>query len=137
MKSPQEAAEKWARNLASAGPSIVAGVNAVQVNPAQAAAAQADVAARNYQKAISEGKWQAGLARTTLAGWQNAMKGKGVQRIAEGATQGKPKMVQFLQQLIPAVEAAKANLPPRGDKAANRQRMIQFSEQMSNFKRSQ
>jgi len=136
MKSASDAAAKWARNLAAAGPSITAGVQAVTVNPAQLAAAQADVAAANYQAAISSGKWQAGLAKSTLQGWQAAMTGKGVQRIASGAQQAQPKMQSFLTQLIPFVANAKASLPPRGSKAANQQRMIMFSEAMSNFKRS-
>jgi len=136
MKNPADIGAKWARNLGSAGQSIQQGVAAVQVNPAQQAAAQADVAKRNYNKAIDDGKWQAGLARTTLQGWQAAMVKKGIPRIAEGAAQAQSKMTAFMQQLLPAVEAAKASLPPRGDKAANRQRMVQFSEQMSTFKRS-
>lgn len=134
MKSAADVAKKWSQNLSQAGPSIVMGVSAVTVNPAEKAAAQADVAVSKY--AAAKDKMVAGLQRTSLAGWQQAMKTKGVQRISEGAAQAQPKMVSFMQQLLPAVEAARSSLPPRGSDAQNEQRMLQFTRAMKQFKRS-
>ncbi len=136
MKDPATAAAKWARNMAAAGPTITAGVNATTVNPAQQAIAQLPVAAANYAAAINSGKTAAALGRTTLQGWQQGMLKKGLQNIANGASMAQPKVQAFMQQLIPAVQSAVASLPPRGTKAQNQQRMLQFSEAMSNFKRS-
>src|SRR5271167_4118380 len=130
MTDPQTAAAKWSRNLQGASQSIQAGVQAVQINPAQQAAAQLDLAKTNYGKAIDSGKTAAGLARTTLGGWQQSMIKKGIPRIADGAAQAQPKVAAFMQQLLPAVAAAKAALPPRGSDAQNEQRMVQFSRSM-------
>ena len=105
-------------------------------NPAQKAIAQLDLAKRNYAQSIDNGKMAAGLARTTLQGIQQAMIKKGIPRISEGASQAQPKVQAFLQQLLPAVEAAKAALPPRGDAAQNEQRALQFMRAMRNFKRT-
>jgi hypothetical protein len=135
MKNPQTAAAKWSRNLGNAGQSITDGVNSVQVNPAQQAAAQKDLAKQKFAAAIDSGKWEAGLARTTLQGWQQAMIKKGVPRVSEGASQAQPKVAAFLGQLIPAVEGAVASLPPRGSPAQNDQRMIMFAAKMRQFKR--
>jgi hypothetical protein len=134
MKNPADVAKKWSQNLGSAGQSIAMGVQSVTVNPAEQAAQQADLAVRKY--AAAKDKMVAGLQRTTLQGWQQAMIKKGVARISEGAAQAQPKVAQFMAQLLPAVAAAQASLPPRGDQASNEQRMLQFSRSMKQFKRS-
>lgn len=133
-KNAQTAAAKWARNLSSAGQTIQDGVMAMTVNPAQLAAAQADVAVANYTAAKS--KMVAGLNRVQLSDIQQAMIKKGIPRISEGATAAQGKMATFLGQLIPAVQTAVASLPPRGNASANEQRMLQFSRAMKQFKRS-
>lgn len=136
-KNPADIAAKWSRNLSAAGQAIQQGVQAVQVNPAQQAAASLDTAKANYIKAIDSGKTAAGLARTTLAGWQQAMIKKGVPRIADGAATATPKVQAFMSQLMPAIQSAQASLPPRGSDAQNEQRMLHFSRAMKQFKRTQ
>lgn len=134
MKNAQQVAAKWAQNLGAAGTSIQQGVAAVTVNPAEQAAAQANLAVQNY--AASKDKMVAGLGRVTLSGWQQAMNTKGIPRIQQGASQAQPKVAAFMQQLLPAVAAAKASLPPRGNLQQNLQRAAAFATAMSQFKRT-
>lgn len=134
MKNPADVAKKWAQNLGNAGEAIKQGVNAMTVNPAEKAAAQADVAVRNYGRA--KDKMVAGLQRTTLESIKSAMIKKGIPRITEGAAQAQPKMMAVMQQLLPAVEAARAALPPRGSDAENDARMLQFAAAMRKFRRT-
>jgi hypothetical protein len=134
MKNAAQVAQKWAQNLAASGTAVQQGVAAVTVNPAEQAAAQADVAVQNYTAA--KGKMVAGLQRSTLQGWQSAMNQKGIPRMQQGATTAVPKVQAFMQQLLPAVAAAKATLPPRGTLQQNLQRANAFATAMSQFKRT-
>ncbi len=134
MKNPAQVAAKWSQNLGAAGTSIQQGVAAVTVNPAEQAAAQASLAVTNY--AAAKDKMVAGLQRTTLSQWQQAMNQKGIPRIQQGASQAQPKVQAFMQQLLPAVAAAKASLPPRGNLQQNLQRAAAFATAMSQFKRT-
>lgn len=135
MKTPDQVAAKWQQNLTNSIPNIKQGVQNVTQSPTAAAAAQASAYSQGVQNAVNSGKWQAGLQRVSLQSWQQATINKGLARIADGAQAGKSKVQGVMQQLLPFVQSAVASLPPRGGKAANQQRMIQFSEAMSNFQR--
>lgn len=95
-----EFAEKHARRLKAAIPDIIAGVNKVTENPMLKAAAKKDKMRANVNAAIDSGKWEAGLRRTTLTGWQAALTGKGTQRISAGIDGAHDKVVNFATQLL-------------------------------------
>lgn len=135
VKSADQVAQKWAQNLTNSVQNIKTGVQSVTQSPMEAAAAQATAYAQGVQQAINSGKWQAGLRRTSLAQWQQAVINKGLARIADGAAQGKAKVQQVMTQLMPHIAAGVQSLPPRGSKQQNQQRMLQFSEHMSQFQR--
>jgi len=103
LKTPQEVADKWAARLAQSTPAITAGVNRVTVNPAEKALEAQDKMVNNWNAAVNDGKWAAGLGRVTLSSWKNDMLTKGVQRIAAGATAAKPKMQAFMTDFLPHV----------------------------------
>lgn len=130
-KDPAASAQKWANNLGAAGPAIAAGVQGVTVAPGQAAARQKDAYVQNVQAAA--GKWATNVAAVPLGDWQNAMLNKGVPRIQSGATAAQPKFQNFLTALMPAIESARAGLPPRGNLQQNMARMNQFVTAMSKF----
>lgn len=136
MKNAAEVARKWSRNLAQAGESIKAGVQAVTENPAEKAAARADAYAAGVQRAVAEGRFQRGLRRVTLADWQNAMLTKGVQRVAAGASAATPKVTAFMEKFLPHQEALKSKLKamPRGDLQANIMRAIAAIEHNASFR---
>ena len=133
-KDPATVAQRWATNLGAATQKISEGVDAVTVAPGQAAARQADVWATNV--AASKPKWARRVAAVTLADWQAMMKGKGIQRIASGATEAVPKMTTFLTAFLPHVEAGRRALPARGNMEQNIQRMIAMVRHNAQFQSS-
>lgn len=112
MKDPTVAAQKWATNLAAAGPSIQAGIQAVQTAPGALAARQKNVWVANTTASVD--KWARKVSAVSLSDWQQAAIQKGLPRIASGAQAAQPKMQQFLTAFLPYVERGVSALPPRG-----------------------
>lgn len=137
MLNPQAVSDKWARNLGAAGEAIKAGVQAVSVAPTDKAAAAADRYAAGVARAVTDGKYQAGLRRVSLEDWKQATLRKGLNRIAAGATEGKSKMTAFLSDFIPHLEAGQRMLDsmPRGDLQTNIQRAVSMMQHNAQFKR--
>lgn len=131
---PNAIAQQWASRLGQSTTKITAGVQSVTVAPGAAAARQADVWAANT--AAAKSKWQRNVAAVSLQDWQAAMTGKGVQRIAAGATAAEPKFAAFMSQLLPHIAAGQAKLPPRGGFDQNVQRMNQWVNHMHTFKKT-
>jgi hypothetical protein len=121
VKTADASAAKWARNLGMAGPSITAGVQAVQQAPGIAAAAQKNTWLQNVT--ASADRWAQNVSKVSLASWQQSMLQKGVSRITGGAATAQPKVQAFMQSFLPAVQQIAAQLPPRGDINANISRM--------------
>jgi len=135
MKDPSKAAAKWARNLGGAAETIRDGVQRVTVSPGVKAAAQK--AAYLAGVTQSADKWQRNVGATSLADWQAAILGKGLERISSGVADGESKVTAFLQQLMSYQASGLTALPARGAKgsAANKQRMTAWMDYMSKFKR--
>ena len=130
-RDPNAVAAKWAQNLSAAGPSIQAGVEAVTTPPGQAAARQVDAYAAGVVAAKQ--KWARNTAAVPLSDWQQATIQKGVPRIASGAQAAQPKMQQFMQKLLPFIDAKVNALPPRGNLEQNITRATKFMRDMSTF----
>lgn len=130
-KDPMVSAQKWANNLGSSTQAITDGVNGVTVAPGTLAAKQADVWAQNT--AAAKSKFARNSQAVTLGEWQQAMKDKGIARIAAGATAAIPKMQAFLTAFIPHVEAGVRALPPRGNLQQNINRMVQMVNHNASF----
>ena len=124
--SSADVAAKWARNLSSASTSMVAGVNAVTVNPAAAAAAAIPAYLAGVQAAVQSGKMARALGKVSLQQWQQAMIQKGIPRVASGAANAVPKMQAFMDKWLPYQQGLKSKLAatPRGDLATNIQRAV-------------
>jgi hypothetical protein len=130
-KSADQVAAKWARALAAAGPSIEAGVRAVNTAPGQAAARQKNAYTQGVQD--SADKWAARVAAVSVGEWQQATIDKGVPRIASGAQAAEPKFQAFMGQLLPFEENLANSLPARGGLEQNIERMTRFVRGMSSF----
>lgn len=128
---PNAVAARWAQNLGSAGQRIQQGVDAVTVSPGQAAARQQALYLANVQ--ANAQKWARNVARVGLSDWQQAMKEKGVARIAGGAQAAQPKVAQFLQRFLPYVDSAAASLPPRGTYEQNKARANAMMDKLHQF----
>ena len=134
MKSnPQAAAAKWATAMSGAGTAYSAGVNAVTVAPGAKAAA----AVNNYTAGVANNaqKWAQNVNAVTLNEWQTAATTKGAPRLASGAQAAQPKFTTFMTALLQFEANAINQLPPRGPKGTNDQRMLQWSQIMQTFKK--
>lgn len=136
--TPQEAAAKWASRLSGSTTEIQRGVDAVTESPTAKAAAKKDKMLNNLTRAVQSGKWEAGLNRVSLAQWKEAIKSKGIPRIANGATQAQPKMAQFMSQLLPFQDSLKSEIDSMPDLSLDDSinRASAWIRGMANFKRS-
>lgn len=130
--TPEQAAQGWVQGLTTKTDKITRGVQGVTVPPGQAAARQKAVYLAQVQANVD--RWAANSAAVSLQSWQQDMINKGIPRIAQGATASQQKMAAFFQQLLPAIDNAKSNLPPRGNFEANMARLTQYLTKMHGFK---
>jgi hypothetical protein len=131
MKDAQSSAARWAQNLAASTQAITDGVNAVTVSPGTLAAKQMEVWAANTM--ASKQKFARNVQAVTLQDWQQAMKDKGIGRIAQGAQAAVPRMAAFLNAFLPHVEAGVRSLPPRGTLQQNIDRMVKMVNHNAQF----
>lgn len=132
-RDPAAVGRKWSQNLAGSTEQIRAGVQAVQTAPGTLAARQADVWQNNTIAA--KGKYIRGVQSVSLADWQQATIGKGLQRIASGAQASEPKFVAAMTRLLPYIEQGVRGLPPRGNLEQNKQRALAMITHMANYNR--
>lgn len=136
--SAQEIAQKWRNNTAAATASMEAGVNAVTEAPTEKAAQAADRMLAGIQRAVRDGKWQAGLRRVSLEGWKTAMREKAIPRIAVGVAAAEGNFANFMGEFMPHLQQLKARLAsmPRGTLDQNIARMVETVRHNASFRRS-
>jgi len=98
--TPEEFAEKHARNLKASTADIRRGVERVDQAPTEKAIAQKEKMLRKLTESVTNGKWEAGLRRVSLQDWKNRMLNKGVNRIAQGIDDAHEKQVAFARDLF-------------------------------------
>lgn len=135
-KNPSDVASKWSRNLSASTEDIRKGVNNVRVAPGEQAASKQAKMRQNLLSAIDSGKWADNTRAVTLQQWQGAMINKGLNRISQGATAAEPKMLAFMQKLLPYQEQLSATVDAMPDLTLEDSiaRMTAFIRGMSNFK---
>lgn len=104
-KSAAEVAKKWASRLAGASEAYREGIQAVQVSPMERAAARESAYAEGVARAVSSGKWRAGLGRVSFTQWKELASKKGAERLGTGAREAEGKMGRFLTEFLPVAEA--------------------------------
>jgi hypothetical protein len=92
--SPQDGAEKWARNTAAATQDVIKGVARVTEAPGAKAARQSGKWLAKVTQ--SESKFKDNVGAVSLADWQKATS-DGASRIATGVQAKKNKMADFAQ----------------------------------------
>jgi len=110
--TPDQAAQKWSRNLSGSGEDIKQGVSNVTVAPGVLAARNVEAWFANVTAA--KDKWARRVASVPLADWQNAMINVGVPRIAQGAQAKQGKYSAFANEFYPFLDRVTAqtrNLP--------------------------
>lgn len=118
--SAQAITSAWLAGMQGASASYSNGVKRVSTSPTQAAATPEAEARyiQNVQAAVSSGKRQAALQRTTLADWQNACLTKGANNLGVGASNAQNKMMAAMSRLVPGYQAAHQavqGMPKGGD----------------------
>ena len=121
MLTAAKIAEKWKRNLSGAAQSMKDGIDELRDSPMERAIEQQAKMMINWQKAVEEGRWAAGLQSVSLAQWKDLMIKVGIPRAIEGATKKADKVQKFFQEFLPVAEAVKAeaaSMPSQTDEDA-------------------
>jgi len=106
--TPEQVADKLIRNLSQAGEYIAAGIDRVSVAPGELAAKKQEKMKARLIAAIDSGKWASRVRSVDLATWKAAAREKGVPRIASGIAAARPKIIGFMNQLLPHIDAGVA-----------------------------
>jgi hypothetical protein len=133
--TPQEAAQKWSRNLGAASADIQRGIERVDQAPGAKAARQKGLYVQRVQQQAD--KWANNVANVSLGEWQKAAIEKGVPRIADGAAKAEGKMAAFMNDLLPHIDAGKARIDamPKGSLADSKNRASAWIDHMASFRR--
>ncbi len=136
VKSSREVVDKWKRNLRGATADIEAGVNRVTESPTKLAADNIDKMRTKLMEAFDNGRVEAGLRKVTLEEWKDAFIKVGIGRISAGVEKADSKMVEFMDFLIPHVEAGKGKIKgmPSTSLEDNINRMVEFTRHMASKK---
>ena len=135
IKSAEQVAEKWARNMSTAGETMREGVMAVTEAPSAKAVTQQNVMLTNFTEAITSGRWRARMQAVSLEDWRKAFIDKGISRATANAGAAKPKVAAFLQDFLPFVAQGVASLPARGNFDQNITRMVAMAKHNREFRR--
>lgn len=122
--SPQTAVDNYASGAAGKGTKWATGYLMPKRDPFVAAAEAADRMIQRINEVGAAGV-RAGLARVVPGEVAVLVSTQGPSLYTNGITnKGVPKLKRIAPQLYPAIQQAAANLPPKGDDAAQEQRMI-------------
>ena len=134
--TPEQYAEKQARNLKNSLPDIRRGIENVSSAPGQKAAAAQQRMKDNLNKSIDDGRWAKKVSGVSLEEWKSAALNKGVDRIASGIDNAQPRQIAMGGRLLAAVDqsASKVRAMPKGTLQDSIARMTAFVTDMSKFK---
>lgn len=137
MLTPDQFADKHARNLKASIQDIQQGINNVTEAPTAKAAKAQTKMLQNLTNSVNSGKWAARLNSVSVEDWKSAAINKGLPRIASGIDGARAKVVDFASQLLPY----EANLQAQVTKLPNLtledsiNRMTTFVRGMAKFQR--
>lgn len=135
--TPQEFTEKHARRLKASTEDIRRGIERVQTAPTALAAAKADKMKAKLVESIDSGRWANNTRKVSLESWKQSATNVGVGRIAQGIDNAAPKVQAFAEQLLPAIDSAKAAISSMPDLTLEDSinRMVTFTRKMGQFKK--
>lgn len=126
--SPAQISQNWQSGLKAAVPKIQQGVDAVQDNPAEKAAANIQKMRNGFNAAIDSGKTEAALRSVSLTDWKSKTKAKVGSNLSSGVDAAMPKRQKFdnylvttLNAILPEVAAAPSQTI---DDSINRMAMV-------------
>lgn len=131
-RTPQQAADRWARSMAASTQNYTDGINSVQTHPGELAARNVQGYQNGVAQAVASGKWQQNVQRGSLQDWKNAAANKGAQRLASGAAAAVNKVAQANERVFPMIDQATASIAnmPRTDAASRIARATAYMTRM-------
>lgn len=99
--SPQEIAQKYARNVQNSTEDYRRGVERVQEAPGQRAARKQDKMRQNILAALDSGRWAERVSSVSLEQWKQNTIDKGVARLGAGAAAAQDKVAAFHAEAQP------------------------------------
>lgn len=138
MYDPKKAAEKQIRRAQEAAGDYVNGVNDTQKNPMQRAKAKKEKLKLNFNAAIDNGSWEAGLDSVSFEEWKRLASSKGGERYASGVQAASDDIAAFHAEFAPIVARVQAEVEGMADTTQEQrlQRMLHNARSLGKFKRS-
>lgn len=135
MLSPQEVAEKWAQRAGAASQDYARGVEQTDKDPTALAAQNGQRYLLGVTEAYNSGKWARRLQAVGKAGWQQAVRDKGVANYATGVNAGRAKYEQAIGPVLAAVQAGQRIVAamPSATAADRDARALAFIRHMRQF----
>lgn len=99
-KNVMQSIERWKRQMAVAGDAVKAGVAAVTESPGVRAAQQKDKYVRSVMEAANDGRYEQGQLSYTVQDWKDAMTGKGIGNMQNGAAKLDPRKQRAMQEQL-------------------------------------
>lgn len=134
--SVQDVVNRWARGLTGSVQKIKESVNAMTENPMLRAAAAKDAYVSGVMEAAESGRWEDGLRSVDFQAWKTKTAEVGTQRIAAGVESAKPRVTQFMTQLLPYTDQVSRTVQqmPSGNLEDNIQRAVAAMRMMAQFR---
>lgn len=113
-RTPDQAAQRWARSMSAATTNYTEGIQAVQTAPGEAAARNVQGYQDGVARAVASGKWADRVRAVDVNTWKNAAINKGAQRLASGAAAAVDKVRAANERVFPMIDQATsaiANMP--------------------------
>lgn len=135
MLSPTEVAEKWASRASAAGQDYARGVETTDKDPTALAAQNGQRYIQGVQDAYTSGKWARRLQQVGKAGWQAAVRDKGVANYGTGINAAREKYAQAIGPVLSAVQAGQRIVAamPSATAAQRDERALAFIRHMRAF----
>lgn len=133
MKSAQQAAQNWTGSQARATSAYTAGVQAYQGDWAGATTSQQNALVTNFNTAVNNGSWAAGVQRTGTSGWKSATEAKSA-NYGTGFSAGAQKFTTAITKIVNAEQSIVPGLPARGTYEQNKLRSTAFMDAMHALK---
>lgn len=135
--TPNEYADKQARNLSNATADIRRGVEAVTVCPSHLTDAQLMKMKNNFNESMDSGKTKRRMHSVSLDTWKKNTIEVGISRIPAGIAKARPKVVAFAEELFAHEKEGLQKLESMPsvtfDDSLNR--MTEWARHMKNFRR--
>jgi hypothetical protein len=137
IKPTSQSSDKWVRRAGQAGPDYAKGVQNPRTSWAESTAAAADAQAAGVQQAISEGRFERGVAKAGNAKWQRKASTVGAQRFGPGVAAAKGDYEAGFAPYANVIQGV--TLAPRGAKGdpRNYERVKQIGDALHEAKTGQ